>query len=280
MKRYFITLLILPLLISCENDKIEMMLPYIFFTYDVDTYVMDMDNPNLGDYTIKGSISAEGQFSTFNMGGEELGKEELRDATNMMFEHTVSLSGKNASFDIPFVLTDLVGNTVTKPFHFLTSTPIESYKALLGAQNNPYEGLFFSFEDKKVHSLAEMMEMNDPKGICFGYNVNKKVPMLVSPTELINQTILSNYKGKSITSFCEIVAFNNIPFTKESFEKMKNNAFMRNLNPVEYGTYAFTTIETGKSYLFKNEDDTLRGILHIESLETGIGGQTLITIKM
>ena len=60
MKRYFITLLILPLLISCENDKIEMMLPYIFFTYDVDTYVMDMDNPNLGDYTIKGSISAEG----------------------------------------------------------------------------------------------------------------------------------------------------------------------------------------------------------------------------
>ena len=39
-------------------------------------------------------------------------------------------------------------------------------------------------------------------------------------------------------------------------------------------------LSTGKSYLFKNEDDTLRGILHIESLETGIGGQTLITIKM
>lgn len=50
MKRYFIALFILPLLlVACDDDKLEMMPPYIFFNYDVDTYVMDIDNPNLPD---------------------------------------------------------------------------------------------------------------------------------------------------------------------------------------------------------------------------------------
>lgn len=40
-----------------------------------------------------------------------------------------------------------------------------------------------------------MMKMPNPDGFCFGYNINKKQPMFVSPTELINQTVLSDYKG-------------------------------------------------------------------------------------
>lgn len=41
MKRYFIALFILPLLLTaCDNDEIEMMPPYIFFTY-LSRYVCD-----------------------------------------------------------------------------------------------------------------------------------------------------------------------------------------------------------------------------------------------
>ena len=151
MKRYFIALFILPLLlVACDDDKLEMMPPYIFFNYDVDTYVMDIDNPNLADFTVKGSISAQGSFGSFVMGDQELGKEELGDSLNRPFEYIVPLKGKTADFDVPFVLTDRMGNTVTKPFHFLASRPIESYQVSMGAQYNPYLGFFFSFEDQKV----------------------------------------------------------------------------------------------------------------------------------
>lgn len=75
MKRYFIALFILPLLlVACDDDKLEMMPPYIFFNYDVDTYVMDIDNPNLADFTVKGSISAQGSFGSFVYGRSRVGK--------------------------------------------------------------------------------------------------------------------------------------------------------------------------------------------------------------
>lgn len=120
MKRYFIALFILPLLLTaCDNDEIEMMPPYIFFTYDVDTYVMDLDNSNPADFTVKGSISAQGLFKAFSMGDQELGREDLGDDPNKTFECNVPLKGKTAAFDIPFVLTDQMGNVVTKSFHFL-----------------------------------------------------------------------------------------------------------------------------------------------------------------
>ena len=103
MKRYFIALFILPLLlVACDDDKLEMMPPYIFFNYDVDTYVMDIDNPNLADFTVKGSISAQGSFGSFVMGDQELGKEELGDSLNRPFEYIVPLKGKTADFDVPF----------------------------------------------------------------------------------------------------------------------------------------------------------------------------------
>jgi len=281
MKRYFIALFILPLLlVACDDDKLEMMPPYIFFTYDVDTYVMDLDNPDLADFTVKGSISAQGSFSSFCMGEQELGKEELGDSLNRPFEYIVPLKGKTADFDVPFVLTDRMGNTVTKPFHFLASKPIESYQVSMGAQYNPYLGFFFSFEDQKVYSVSEMMRMPNPVGFCFGYNINKKQPMLVSPTELINQTVLPDYKGNRITSFVGVVAVNGVNFTKEVFDNMKNDALMRNLNPIEYGTFPNVVIGEGKAYLFKNEDDSLRGIIFVQSLESGVGGQVQLTIKM
>lgn len=75
MKRYFIALFILPLLlVACDDDKLEMMPPYIFFNYDVDTYVMDIDNPNLADFTVKGSISAQGSFRLIRYGRSRVGK--------------------------------------------------------------------------------------------------------------------------------------------------------------------------------------------------------------
>lgn len=281
MKRYYIILFILPLLLlSCDDEKFDMMPPYIFFTYDVDSYVMDLDNPDPADFTIKGSISAQGSLYSFKMGDVEMGREELGDSLNRMFEHKVPLKGKTAAFDVPFVLTDGLGNTTTKPFRFLASRPIVTCQVSLGAQYNPYQGFFFSFEDQKVYSVADMMKMTNPVGFCFGYNINKKQPMFVSPSELINQTVLADYKGSSITSFCEIVAYAGINFTKPVFDAMKNDAFMRNLNPVEYGTYPYISIAESKSYLFKNEDDSLRGVIFVQSLESGAGGQVLVTIKM
>ena len=281
MKRYFIALFILPLLlVACDDDKLEMMPPYIFFNYDVDTYVMDIDNPNLADFTVKGSISAQGSFGSFVMGDQELGKEELGDSLNRPFEYIVPLKGKTADFDVPFVLTDRMGNTVTKPFHFLASRPIESYQVSMGAQYNPYLGFFFSFEDQKVYSVSEMMKMPNPDGFCFGYNINKKQPMFVSPTELINQTVLSDYKGNRIASFVGVVAVDGMNFTKEVFDNMKNDALMCNLNPIEYGTFTNVVISEGKVYLFKNEDDSLRGIIFVQSLESGVSGQVQLAIKM
>ena len=281
MKRYFIALFILPLLlVACDDDKLEMMPPYIFFNYDVDTYVMDIDNPNLADFTVKGSISAQGSFGSFAMGDQELGKEELGDSLNRPFEYIVPLKGKTADFDVPFVLTDRMGNTVTKPFHFLASRPIESYQVSMGAQYNPYLGFFFSFEDQKVYSVSEMMKMPNPDGFCFGYNINKKQPMFVSPTELINQTVLSDYKGNRIASFVGVVAVDGVNFTKEVFDNMKNDALMCNLNPIEYGTFTNVVISEGKAYLFKNEDDSLRGIIFVQSLESGVSGQVQLAIKM
>ena len=281
MKRYFIALFILPLLlVACDDDKIEMMPPYNFFNYDVDTYVMDIDNPNLADFTVKGSISAQGSFGSFVMGDQELGKEELGDSLNRPFEYIVPLKGKTADFDVPFVLTDRMGNTVTKPFHFLASRPIESYQVSMGAQYNPYLGFFFSFEDQKVYSVSEMMKMPNPDGFCFGYNINKKQPMFVSPTELINQTVLSDYKGNRIASFVGVVAVDGLNFTKEVFDNMKNDALMCNLNPIEYGTFTNVVISEGKAYLFKNEDDSLRGIIFVQSLESGVSGQVQLAIKM
>ena len=281
MKRYFIALFILPLLlVACDDDKLEMMPPYIFFNYDVDTYVMDIDNPNLADFTVKGSISAQGSFGSFVMGDQELGKEELGDSLNRPFEYIVPLKGKTADFDVPFVLTDRMGNTVTKPFHFLASRPIESYQVSMGAQYNPYLGFFFSFEDQKVYSVSEMIKMLNPDGFCFGYNINKKQPMFVSPTELINQTVLSDYKGNRIASFVGVVAVDGLNFTKEVFDNMKNDALMCNLNPIEYGTFTNVVISEGKAYLFKNEDDSLRGIIFVQSLESGVSGQVQLAIKM
>ena len=281
MKRFFIALFILPLLlVACDDDKLEMMPPYIFFNYDVDTYVMDIDNPNLADFTVKGSISAQGSFSSFVMGDQELGKEELGDSLNRPFEYIVPLKGKTADFDVPFVLTDRMGNTVTKPFHFLASKPIESNQVSMGAQYNPYLGFFFSFEDQKVYSVSEMMKMPNPDGFCFGYNINKKQPMFVSPTELINQTVLSDYKGNRIASFVGVVAVDGVNFTKEVFDNMKNDALMCNLNPIEYGTFTNVVISEGKAYLFKNEDDSLRGIIFVQSLESGVSGQVQLAIKM
>ncbi|MCM1051218.1 MAG: hypothetical protein NC349_04585 [Paenibacillus sp.] len=281
MKRYSFVFGILALLLaSCDNDVIESMPPYIFFTHEVDTYVMDLDDPDPADVTIKGSISAQEQFRSFIVNGEEIDPELYGEEKNYMFSIPVSLSGKRDAFDVTFTLTDRVNRTVSKDFHFVPSSPIETYDVTLGAQYNPYQGFFFSFTDQKIYSVVEMKQMQSPEGFCFGYSVNKKMPMLVSPTELINQTIISDYKGSRISSFCEIVAVNEVNFTKEVFDGISNNALMRNLSPVGYGTYPFIGISVGKSYLVKNEDDSKRAIVYVQSLDNGVNGQVQLIIKM
>ena len=67
---------------------------------------------------------------------------------------------------------------------------------------------------------------------------------------------------------------------KEVFDNMKNDALMCNLNPIEYGTFTNVVISEGKAYLFKNEDDSLRGIIFVQSLESGVSGQVQLAIKM
>ena len=281
MKQLLIIVLVLPLLFcACDNDKIEMMPPYIFFTYDVDEFVMDLDNSDPEPFTIKGSISAQGLFEEFQIADLIIGKDSIGDEPNWQFEYKVEVKGKTSEFEIPFRVTDRMGNSVAKSFHFLTSGSIETHRVVMGAQNSSNYGFFFSFKDQKVYSVAEFEGMKNEEGFCFGYNVNKKQMMLLSPTELINQTVLNTYKGAKISSFCEIVAIDNVTFDKTQFDKVENDAFLRNLNPVEFGTFPFILVEDDKTYLFKSEDDSLRGIIYVQSLQQGIGGQTELIIKM
>lgn len=280
MKRFLFMSIIALLVVACDDEKIESMPPYIFFADEVDTYVMDLDDEDPTDVVIKGSISAQELVRSFSVNGESVDPELYGEERNWMFEFPISIKGKREAFDVPFILTDRTDRVNAKDFHFVTSSPIETYEISLGAQYNPYLGFFFSFTDHNVYSVTEMREMANPKGFCFGYNINKKLSMLVSPTELINQTILSDFKGDDLCSFCEIVAVNEHDFTKEKFDAMTNNALMRNLSPVGYGTFPFISIASGKSYLVKNDDDTMRAIVYVQSLENGVNGEANLIVKM
>ncbi|MDR0575667.1 MAG: hypothetical protein LBG96_16875 [Tannerella sp.] len=55
------------------------------------------------------------------------------------------------------------------------------------------------------------------------------------PTELEKQIII-NRTGTKVSSFCGIVAVDNVPFNKTIFDAISNDAFMRNLNGSEFGT--------------------------------------------
>ena len=61
---------------------------------------------------------------------------------------------------------------------------------------------------------------------------------------------------------------------------MTNDALMRNLNMIEYGTFSAATVNEGMAYLFKNEDNSVRGMMFVESLTSGVGGKVTLTIKM
>lgn len=157
MKKYFIALFILPLLlIACEEEgPLPPMPPYIFFNNDVNTYVIDpndfslVDDPEAKVDTIIGRIYAQQKFHSFIMGDSTLTSDILGDSISRVFKLAVPLEGKTEDFDVSFVVTDQVGNTVSTPFHYLMAKPVDTYTVTLGAQYNPYLGFFFSFEDKK-----------------------------------------------------------------------------------------------------------------------------------
>ena len=178
------------------------------------------------------------------------------------------------------MVTDQVGNTVSAPFHYLIAKPVDTYTVTLGAQYNPYLGFFFSFEDKQVYTVSEMKAMKNPQGFCFGYNISKKEILFVSPSDLILQNILPDYKAGYITSFVSVSAVKGKPITKSVFDSMTNDALMRNLNMIEYATFSTATVNEGMAYLFKNEDNSVRGMMFVESLTSGVGGNVTLTIKM
>lgn len=288
MKKYIIALFLLPLLlIACEQEgPLPPMPPYIFFNNDVNTYVIDpndfslADNPEAKIDTIIGRIYAQQKFHSFVMGDSTMTSDILGDSISRVFKLAVSLGDKTEDFDVAFIATDQVGNVVSTPFHYLMAKPIDTYTVTLGAQYNPYQGFFFSFEDKKVYTVSEMKAMEAPKGFCFGYNINKEEILFVSPSDLILQNILPDYKADYITSFISVSAVKGKPITKGVFDNMTNDALMRNLNMVEYATFSTATVNEGMAYLFKNEDNSVRGMMFVESLMPGMGGNVTLTIKM
>ena len=122
--------------------------------------------------------------------------------------------------------------------------------------------------------------MKNPQGFCFGYNIGKKEILFVSPSDLILQNILPDYKAGYITSFVSVPAVKGKPITKSVFDNMTNDALMRNLNMIEYATFSTATVNEGMAYLFKNEDNSVRGMMFVESLTSGVGGNVTLTIKM
>ncbi|MDR0542670.1 MAG: hypothetical protein LBH19_10755 [Dysgonamonadaceae bacterium] len=274
----FILTLFAPVLFwSCNDEKIEMLPPYVFFTHDVDYYVMDGDNPNPAPYQIKGTVSAEGYIETVQLGSETIGRDSIGDETRFYFTYDVDIKGKTP-FDVPFKCVDRLGNFDEKVFHFLGSQPIETYSVTLGAQNNSNYGFYFSFTDRKTYSVAEFENKLDDDGFCYGFNPQSNTPLLVSPTELVKQVII-NRTGTRVSSFCGIIAVNSVSFTKASFDAMTNDAFMRNLNGSEFGTYAFNQIEAGKAYLVKSSAG-LRGIIYVTKIERGVAGSIELIIKL
>lgn len=276
MKR--ILFFIFPLLfVACEHPTIDSLPPYVFFVNDINYYVMDSDNPNPPSYRIKGSLSAEGYIESFLMGDQLIGTDSIGDETRFMFEYEVDIKGKTP-FEVPFQCTDKLGSIDRKVFSFLKSEPIDTYTLTLGAQNNSNYGFYFSFKDRQVYSVAEFESKKDEDGFCYGYSLLKSIPLFVSPTELSKQTII-NQTGSRVSSFCTIIAVNNETFDKTRFESLNNDAFMRNLNGAEFGTFAFNQIEAGRSYLVKSQSG-LRGIIYVQKINPGIAGSVELILKL
>jgi hypothetical protein len=277
MKRLSVLFLIIPFLWACDNEKIEMLPPYVFFTHDVDYYVMDESDPDPAPYQIKGTISAEGLIETIQLGNETIGRDIIGDEQRYYFTFDVDIKGKSP-FDIPFKCVDRYGNIDEKTFHFLGSQQVDVYNVTLGAQNNSNYGFYFSFTDRKVYSVAEFESKTDDEGFCYGFNPQNNVPLFVSPTELAKQIII-NRTGTKVSSFCGIVAVDNVPFNKARFDAVSNDAFMRNLNGSEFGTYAFNQIDADRAYLIKSSAG-LRGIVYVSRIERGVAGFVELIIKL
>jgi hypothetical protein len=254
-----------------------MMPPYVFFVNDIDYYVMDGDNANPVPVTVKGSMSAEGFLESIRLGDQAIGIDSIGDETRFMFSLEVDIRGRSP-FDLVFSCTDKLGNVDEKPFHFLASEAVDLYTVTLGAQNNSNYGFYFSFTDRKVYSVAEFADKKDDDGFCYGFNISKSVPLFVSPTELARQSIISQ-TGNKVSSFCGIVAVNNVTFNKTEFDAIRNDAFMRNLNGSEYGTFAFNQIEAGRSYLIKSSAGK-RGVVYVQKIESGVAGYVELLIKL
>jgi hypothetical protein len=265
---------------SCQKQVLEPLNPYIYFANNIDYYVIDENAPITTDTIIRGSMSAERFLTQITMGDDNLNQDSIGALqTRYMINFPVTFSGSTQPYDVNFSCTDANKVTTTKPFHFIKSKPIDTYAVTLGAQVNSNFGFYFSFKDRKVHSISEFKELKDmEEGFCYGYNQAKDELLFLSPTELKNNGI-TDMKGSKVTSFCSIIAVNNQTFNKASFDNIYNDAFMMNLNGADYRTFAYINIGVDKFYLLKSESG-LRGVVYVQNVNKGVAGSVDLVIKL
>lgn len=267
-------LILTVLLGSCQVDEYPSLQPYIFFADNIDQYVVD---PAVDQsYIIKGSFNAESKIKSISIDSNVYTEKEIGAELNTyLFEHEVSLEDFTESRDVQFILEDKNGNITSKNFHFLQAKPIVTKTISLGAQDNPEKGFFYSLTDDKVYTVEEFINgQSNDDGFCFGYDTNNGDNMLVSPTALITENILSDFKGTQLISFSVVDIYN-----EETFTQIENNAPIRNLVGPSYRTFESTIVAVDKAYLFKMKSGKW-GIIYVNDLVNGRAGSIELTVKL
>lgn len=272
MKRLILYLLSPLLFIGCSEEKYPALAPYIYFTSNVDYYVVDPDATPA--YTITGSFNAEGMIARITIDGTTYTEEEIgAELTTHPLSYEVDLTTIHAPRTVEFVLEDKRGGVVKKDFNFLPANPVETYDVELGAQNNGTTGFFFSLEDYQVYSVSEFLTGHtETEGICFGFNKGKNEALLLSPTALVMMNILQN-KGTKLVSLGSV----NIPGA--DFVKIENDAAIKNLVGSSFRTFEYITAKSGTSYLFKTASGRW-GLLYIQEMRPGLAGNVKLLVKI
>ncbi|MDR1501329.1 MAG: hypothetical protein LBT43_02590 [Prevotella sp.] len=273
MKKLLTILLSLLVLVGCSDEDYPLLEPYIYFADNVDYYVVDPDVEVA--YTITGSFSAEGMIQSVSIDGVQYTEEEIgAELTSTSISHTVDLTGFTESRTIRFTLTDKRGKTTTQDFHFIKAQPVETFVVELGAQNNSVQGFFLSLTDYKTYSVTDFLNtQKDVEGICFGYNKDKKEPLLLSPTGLQIANVLQD-KGNKMVSIGSVPKVDGAAFTK-----MENDAIMKNLVGASFRTFEYTTARNETSYLFKTESGRW-GMLYVQEMLSGLAGNMKVIVKI
>lgn len=267
-------LVLLPFIIAaCGEEKYPDLTPYIYFTSNVDAYVVDPASDK--SYTITGSFNAEGTIAAISVDGTVYSEEQIGvELTSYALSYTVDLTDFGEDKSVTFILTDKRGATTVKEFRFIKAAPIETFEVEMGAQSNSTTGFFLSFEDYKTYSVTDFIkEQKASEGICFGYHKENKEPLLLSPTALTMVNILHE-KGSKMVSIGAISRISGADFVK-----MENNAVMKNLVGSSFRTFEYTTVRAESTYLFKTESGRW-GMMYVQSILPGLAGNMKVIVKI